>query len=387
MRGGQSRRMTKEHLAALLLALAPWPGLAADLGQAQVTLPYAELKALLEARDESKAPARPPLAASVASARYELDLGEEVVSGSATFEVQIFSEEWQVVPLLSSAARLTSVEPATSRVVVRDGFHALLTDAAEKTSVTLRFVLPWTGQAGGNPSLFLKRAEAPVSTLVIGHAPAGREVTVADATKTGDQYRLDAGGPLEVGLVSAEALLAAEAQNDLPRVPMVAAVVDSATSQLRVVPDGSLLCEMRYLVSHKTPVTWSVALPEGSELLSCTVEGEPFAPVDRGEGRLEIDLPTATGKASEIKFVYASRVEPLEPVSGSLELELPLTPWLIHDVQWQIDLPSGYELAALDGNVVAVKAVSNDALHIRVRKELCRNERPAVQIFYRKPIR
>lgn len=377
--------MTKGLLALLLLGSASTAGLAADLANAQVTIPYSELKALLERAEPAKAE-RPPLPSSVASARYELDLSGEVVTGSAHFEVETFSEEWQLVPLLPDAVRLTAVEPAAARIVLRDGRYALLQHETGRTSVTLNFVVPWSGKDGGNPLLKLKRTEALVSTLAITQLPEGREVTVADATKVGPDYRLDAGGTLEIDLVSSAALAEARKLDTLPRVQIVAAVVDSASSQLRVVPDGSLLSEMRYVVSHKAPVTWTLALPAGSELLSFNVNGEPFAPVDRGDGQLEIDLPAAGAKPTEVKLSYANRVEPLAPVSGRLELELPLTPLLIHDVQWQIDLPAGYELAALDGNVVAVDAVSNDQLRIRVRKELCRNERPSVQIFYRKPV-
>jgi len=377
--------MTKAFLAALLIGGLSLPGLAADLANAQVTLPYSELKALLE-RAEPVEVVRPPLSSSVNSAHYELDLSGEAVTGSAHFEVETFSAEWQLIPLLSGVARLTAVEPAAAHIVLRDGQYALLQHESGRTSVTLNFVVPWSDSEEKNFRLKLKRIDALVSTLAITKLPEGREVIVSDSTKAGPDYRLAAAGTLELGLESSASLTAAQKLDTLPRVQIVAAVVDSASSQLRVVPDGSVLSEMRYLISHKAPVTWNLALPAGSELLSFTVNGEPFAPVDRGEGRLGIDLPAGRGKATEIKLSYANRVEPLAPVSGRLELELPLTPLLIHDVQWQIDLPTGYELAALDGNVVAVDAVSNGSLRIRVRKELCRNERPSVQIFYRKPV-
>jgi hypothetical protein len=378
--------MTKGYLAALILACAPaWSLTAANL-EAQVTIPYTEFQKLLDsARQRSEGEARAPIPASVSLARYQLDLSGDVVTGSAQFEVQTFSEDWQMVPLLDTQARITAVEPAASRIVLRDGRYALLTDTAGRTSVTLRFVLPWDTRVGGNPRLSLKRIEALVNTLAVTGVPEGSEVTVADATKSGPDYQLDADGPLEVGIVSSVAVAAADALDSLPRVQMIAAVVESATGQTRVVPDGSLLSEMRYTISHKTPVTWSLALPTGSELLSFSIDGESFAPVDRGEGHLEVELPATSGKPTDISFSYANRVEALAPVSGRLELELPLTPLLIREVQWQIDLPAGYELAALDGNVVAVDAVSKEGLHIRVRKELCRNERPTVQIFYRKP--
>lgn len=175
----------------------------------------------------------------------------------------------------------------------------------------------------------------------------------------------------------------------LPLVEPAPAVIDKAHGTLRVVQDGALLTEVVYVLKHDAPISWPLDLPDDSQLLSCSVNGKPIAPVDRGGGRIELQLSGGRGQ-SEVRCVYTGRTEPFAPVAGALKLTLPLTALLIHALDWEIRIPADYQLEALEGNVSAAAAGSaSDAgsTVIRVRKELCRAERPAVQIFYRKPAR
>jgi hypothetical protein len=170
----------------------------------------------------------------------------------------------------------------------------------------------------------------------------------------------------------------------LPLVPTSPAIVDSAQSLMHIVGDGSLLNEISYLIRHDGPLNWRLNLPLGSQLLTCTVDGNSINPVDRGEGIIELTLDAASGKpVTEVKIALTGRKEAFKPVSGQVELELPRTELLIQKLSWELQIPANYELAAIEGNVESV--ASGKTGQILLRKELCKNEQPVVRLFYQKP--
>ena len=65
-----------------------------------------------------------------------------------------------------------------------------------------------------------------------------------------------------------------------------------------------------------------------------------------------------------------------------MALELPLTPLFIQEVNWAVEIPESYEAVGIEGNVELGSGGS--ARVITLIKKLCRNERPQIQLFYRK---
>jgi hypothetical protein len=170
----------------------------------------------------------------------------------------------------------------------------------------------------------------------------------------------------------------------LPKVATPDAVVGSARFAMRLVADGALLGEGTVVVRHEGPFAWRVELPAGSSLLSCSVNGAPVEPLDRGGGVIEFALGAAGPKSSsEVRLAFIGRRAAFHPVSGQVEVELPRTDLLAHSIDWEIALPEGYRLAALDGNLAGV-AGSKPGL-VALRKELCQGERPSARLFYEKP--
>ena len=166
------------------------------------------------------------------------------------------------------------------------------------------------------------------------------------------------------------------------------AVIETAEFTTRVVADGSLISEQTYSIRTRAAVVWSVELPANSELLSCAVDDRRTNPIDRGNGALDIPIaPPANGKATRVALAYTSKVPRFQPVSGSMKVELPKTPLLISSLLWDLAIPAEYELAALEGNVTPIAGAPSreGSTMIRVKKELCRNERPALELFYQKP--
>ncbi len=168
----------------------------------------------------------------------------------------------------------------------------------------------------------------------------------------------------------------------LPRVETAQAVVPEASFSTRLVPDGSMLTEAAYVIEHKGPQHFQVALPANGQLLACQVDGVPAAPIKRSETLIELQLAAPREKGqTRVTFSHASRSKALDPVSGQVSVELPQTALFIHKLAWQLTIPPAYETAAIEGNIEIVGG--NDNV-VSLRKELCRGEKPMAELFYQK---
>lgn len=178
----------------------------------------------------------------------------------------------------------------------------------------------------------------------------------------------------------------------LPRLETAQATVAEAEFETRVVADGSMLLTANYTIQHGTPMDWQLDLPPIDQLLICEVDRRAVKPVQRGEGRIEFRLPTP-GKeedappSTRVKLCCSLKSEALDPVSGRLAIELPRTELYIHRLDWALSIPDAYEPTAVEGNVQISSGrdgADSPANLIRLEKELCRGERPAVEVFYQR---
>jgi hypothetical protein len=172
----------------------------------------------------------------------------------------------------------------------------------------------------------------------------------------------------------------------LPLIETAQAVVETAGAKTRIVSDGALLTEIDYSIRHQRALRWSVDLPDGSELLSATVDGQPVKPIDRGNSVLEFALPGGKD-LSAVALSYTAKKPAFKPVSGQIAVELPQTNLLVHWLDWELRIPVAYEIAAFEGNVESAPCDKSDATSrvIPLHKELCKNERPRAEFFYQKP--
>lgn len=171
---------------------------------------------------------------------------------------------------------------------------------------------------------------------------------------------------------------------ELPLVATAEAVVSEATWALRQEGDGALLAEGLLKIEHRQPLRVAFDSPAGFTLLSCAVNGRDTRPVDRGEGRIEVPLPLAGKEASQVQLSFTAAGDALDPVSGTLALALPRTPLFIRALNWRIDLPAAYR-AEVHGNLIRDPlAPADPPSAIRLRKNLCRDEVPAVSVFYQR---
>ncbi len=174
----------------------------------------------------------------------------------------------------------------------------------------------------------------------------------------------------------------------LPTVATAEAVIVSAKAELRLVADGSMQTAASWLVRHAAPLPWRLELPEGVEILTCTVGGKAARPVQREAGAVEIALPASGGEPTPVAITYAAKTEALDPVSGKVALAIPRTALFIERLDWSIALPDAFEVTAINGNVSVAAGAKQNAERaeqlIALRKELCRGERPTVELFYQR---
>lgn len=171
---------------------------------------------------------------------------------------------------------------------------------------------------------------------------------------------------------------------ELPLVATAEAVIPEASWTVRQESDGSLLAEGQLKIDHRQPLRVAFDSPEGFTLLSCAVADRDTRPVDRGDGRIEIPLPPSEKGSTLVQLSFTASGGKLDPVSGTLALSLPRTPLFIRTLNWRIDLPAAYR-AEIHGNLSRESLLSTDPPSaIRLRKNLCRDEVPAVSVFYQR---
>jgi hypothetical protein len=159
-------------------------------------------------------------------------------------------------------------------------------------------------------------------------------------------------------------------------------VVNQSEWAVKIEPDGSMLATGILTIEHKSPLGFVFDTPQEMKLLSCELGGRPVSPVDLGEGRLKITLPPHDG-ISRLACSFTRTGTPLDPVEGTMKLSLPLTPLFIHALLWNIDLPPGYQ-AETHGNLTRIPSTGGAPSRITLRKNLCRDERPEIHIFYQR---
>ncbi len=174
----------------------------------------------------------------------------------------------------------------------------------------------------------------------------------------------------------------------LPLIHTARATVEESRFHTRLVADGALLSEGTLSVRHDVPVTLTLTLPADAQLLSCSVQGHDALPVDRGQGRIDLTLPAEDRvKPTQVDLSYTGHLPALAPVEGQIALSLPETDLFVQTIFWDLQIPEGYELTALEGNVSLVVGTETSASNpplIHLRKDLLKGEKPTAELFYQK---
>jgi hypothetical protein len=366
--------------ASSLLAQTEKPVTTATLDESEVRITYGELKRLVAATLPKEAPAavKPPVQAALLSTAYQIDVKAGTII--AEMQVESFEAAWQAVPLAGAASGAISVEPKDARIVVNEDHLCLVTDQTGAQSVKLTFALAKEGQG-----TTLHLAASPVASLEVKELPEGKVLRLQSGVTT---QTLATAGILALPAIGGEITLTLEDARKASQTPLAGptddAIISAAAYTTQVVRDGSVLTEGAITVRHDHPVKLVLQLPEATKLLQCHVNADPVRPTLGEASRIEIPLddPTTDGAESEVKLSFTSTLTALQAAEGELALALPETPLFAKQIDWNVQLPTGYDLS-FTGNVDTVTDKPT-APGLHLRKSLCRDQQPQARITYRK---
>jgi hypothetical protein len=366
--------------ASSLLAQTEKPVTTATLDESEVRITYGELKRLVAATLPKEAPAavKPPVQAALLSTAYQIDAKAGTIT--AEMHVESFEAAWQAVPLAGAASGAISVEPKDARIVVNEDHLCLITDQTGAQSITLTYALAKEGQG-----TTLHLAASPVASLEVKELPEGKVLRLQSGVTT---QTLATAGILALPAIGGEITLTLEDARKASQTPLAGptddAIISAAAYTTQVVRDGSVLTEGAITVRHDHPVKLVLQLPEAAKLLQCHVNADPVRPTLGEASRIEIPLddPTTDGAESEVKLSFTSTLTALQAAEGELALALPETPLFAKQIDWNVQLPTGYDLS-FTGNVDPVTDKPT-APGLHLRKSLCRDQQPQARITYRK---
>jgi hypothetical protein len=366
--------------ASSLLAQTDKPVTTVTLDESEVRITYGELKRLVAATlpKESPAAVSPPVQAALLSTAYQIDVKAGTII--AEMQVESFEAAWQAVPLAGAALGAISVEPKDARIVVNEDHLCLVTDQTGAQSVKLTFALAKEGQG-----TTLHLAASPVASLEVKELPEGKVLRLQSGVTT---QTLATAGILALPAIGGEITLTLEDARKASQTPLAGptddAIISAAAYTTQVVRDGSVLTEGAINVRHDHPVKLVLQLPEAAKLLQCHVNADPVRPTLGEASRIEIPLddPTTDGAESEVKLSFTSTLTALQAAEGELALALPQTPLFAKQIDWNVQLPTGYDLS-FTGNVDPVTDKPT-APGLHLRKSLCRDQQPQARITYRK---
>jgi hypothetical protein len=352
----------------------------ATLDESEVRITYGELKRLVAATLPKEAPAavKPPVPAALLSTAYQID----AKAGTITAEMQVesFETAWQAVPLAGAASCAIAIEPKDARIVVTDDHLCLITDQTGAQSVKLTFALAKEGQG-----TTLHLAASPVASLEVKELPEGKVLRLQSGVTT---QTLASAGIIALPAIGGEITLTLEDARKASQTPLAGptddAIISTAAYTTQVVRDGSVLTEGAITVRHDHPVKLVLQLPEAAKLLQCHVNADPVSPTLGEAGRIEIPLddPATDGAESEVKLSFTTTLTALQAAEGELDLALPQTPLFAKQIDWNVQLPTGYDLS-FTGNVDPITDKPT-APGLHLRKSLCRDQQPQARVSYRK---
>lgn len=367
---------------ASLLAQTESAVTSATLDESEVRITYGELKRLVAATlpkvPTPEVKPLPPVTAALLATVYQLDVKAGTLI--ADMQVENFDGAWHMVPITGAAAGAIAVEPKEARIVVSDDQLCLITDKAGAQSVKLTLALAREGQG-----TTLQLAAAPIASLEVKELPEGKVLRLQHGNST---QIITSAGITALPAIGGEVSFLLEDARKAAQSPLVGptddAIITTANYTTQVVRDGSVLTEGAITVRHDHPAKLALLLPDGAKLLQCHVNGDPVRPVTSADAHIEIPLddPTTDGAESAVKLSFTSTLAALQAAEGELDLALPQTPLFAKQIDWNVQLPAGYDLT-FTGNVDPVTD-QPAAAGLQLRKSLCRDQQPLARIIYRK---
>ena len=352
-----------------------------------VTMPLSELRALWEKSLPAppvatpKVP-EPPVKSVVSELALDLTFGEDACRGTLSAQIQSFTAEWQRVALIGGDLAVETVKGQNAVEVFNERYGVLLQQAAV-CSLELAVALPPASSWTAESPVVLNLESAACRRVLLHGVPDGYQIQYGER-----RLQPTESGELSVPIrLTDSAVSLALVPRDTKATPssglqLAQAVVPTFVCKQRLVMDGGLLSQASLSVRHQGKTTLSVALPVGADLLQCTVDGLPARP-NRTEKGIDLDLPEAADAAagSKLELAYFTKLLPLSPSGGSLNLELPHTDLFHELLEWEVTLPEGLQSSGLKSNATPVKPVQA-AQTISLKREFWKSDPVSAEVFY-----
>ncbi len=284
--------------------------------EGEVTISYAEMKRLWEALRENGRPPekeKSPIAAVVVSAGYELQLAAAQSQLKADYSVEVFSDEWQVIPLIGGAISLEKSEVSQGSIVRRDGFYALMIKGQGKYQVHLRFRAVGLDSWPSHQGLKLRPAAASLSHISVSGLPddlrlrlqgLDKDQVMSSAAGKAEQDYFLAGGDEELSLRLESAAVAKESAA-IANAPVIASVWDIQSQIFVRYAEGRLFYEARVFAQSDAGSGLSMELEMPQKVAAVSVAGEDIASWRLGrsqEGRRKLHIAWRTRDRLDRRF-------------------------------------------------------------------------------------
>ena len=129
----------------------------------------------------------------------------------------------------------------------------------------------------------------------------------------------------------------------LPEREPVSASIDRIRAFTVIAGDGQVLTDMRITLRNRLLPSLSVTLPQGTEVRSALLDGEPVKPSRDDKGRLMLPLKRSEGEERlapfTVQVVLSAGAKPLG-LFGRPAVELPAVELPASSVSWSLFLPA-----------------------------------------------
>jgi len=378
------QRIHRSPLPSLLLAASlaastsvpvtaennPWLAPNPAVDNAEVRMPYGELRKLWEAAalanqpKDTKEPEKLP-AGALLSARYTVDVSSGRVVMEAEYKVESFAGKWERIPLVNGGLSVASVEPGDARLVISEGALCFMAKEPGQTTAKVCFVETPLQASAEVPFLNFIPAATAIGSLEVKGIPAGRLLKLRDGEKPARAENPGAvalptkGGSLALYLTDA----ASEPKPEPPPAPPQPSDWILQNEVLVLEGEGELTHRVRVhaMASNGSALEATVLLPGNARAVK--LEGaEDLADwklIRNNDGFTEVRIRWKTRDVIERDFKLSYALQQL-PLAPAWELRAPILTKGKDDKTkslFMFILPAGTEFTApgLQGPVPAAK--------------------------------